>query len=288
MKDYLRLHFIVVLFGFTGILGLLISVHPLSLVFFRTLLAALGIGVLYLVHRQSLLVARKAQLQMLGVGVIIAIHWLLFFGSGRVANVSISLAGFATTSFFTALIEPLFTKRPIRRLDLLMSGIILAGLYLIFFFEFDHFLGLIMSIASAVGAAIFTTLNGSLVRQGHQPLIITFYEMVGACLTTAVFLLIYSQTNDIAFVPTTYDWLWLLILSLVCTVYGHATGTALMKRFSAFTVNLAVNLEPVYGIILAFFIFGQTERMTWGFYVGTVVILAVVLSYPFLSKKFDK
>ena len=283
-RDYLQLHFIVLIFGFTAILGKSLSVHPLSLVFFRTGMAAFGMGLVLYFRGVSLAVSPQTRNRMLVVGMIIGFHWLLFFLSGWVATASISLAGFATTSLFTAFVEPILLKRAIRRIEVFLSLVIVAGLLLIFTAELRYFLGLMLGVASAFGAAVFASLNAKLMQENNNPLVITFYEMLGACATSVICLPIFYYFAPFPFIPHGLDWLWLLILALVCTVYAHTTGTALMRKFSAFAINLTVNLEPVYGIVLAFVFFGEKERMTLGFYLGTLVVLLAVLSYPYLNK----
>lgn len=290
-KDFILLHFIIILWGFTAILGLLIEIPPVELVFYRTLLATSGLAVVILFRRIRLFIDIKNTLRLLGTGFLIAAHWILFFASARISTASVCLAGMATTSFWTSLIEPLSRKMKIRLLEVFFGLVIFCGLYLIFHFEFTHALGLVLALASALLAAIFTVINSHLTHSQNQ-YVISFYEMAGACVASVLFLPFYMHTlaqgNLLHLNPSGMDWLYLSILAFVCTVFPFAISIELMKRISAFLVNLSVNMEPVYGIILAYLIFGEKEKMNTGFYMGTLVILLSVVMYPVLRKMLDK
>ena len=288
LADYFHLHFIVLIWGFTAVLGLLAdSVSAWGLVIQRTLWAAVGLGVVMLIRRQKTQIARVEIIKLLAVGVILAVHWFTFFGSARIANASISLAGLATGSLWCSLLEPLFYRRRIRPLEVGLGLVAMAGLYVIFHFEFNHAFGLGLAVVTALLSAVFTILNSQFVKR-HDALTITFYEMLGATATGIVLALVYQQLvpNDpITFWPADpVDWLWILTLAGVCTVYAYTAAVWLMKKFSPFAVNLTVNLEPVYGVALAVLIFGEKEKMTPGFYAGAAIILLAVLAYPILSR----
>jgi drug/metabolite transporter (DMT)-like permease len=224
---------------------------------------------------------------LLGTGALISAHWILFFAAARVANASVCLAGMATCSLWTALLEPLSSRKPVRLLEIFLGLLVVVGLYVIFHFEFDHALGLILAVASAMLAAVFTIINSRFTHR-YDSLVITGYEMGGAFLATALFLPFYRETlavgNQLQLVPTAADWLYMGLLAWLCTVYAYSAAVGLMQKFSAFAMNLTVNLEPVYGIVLAFLFFGEKEKMTTGFYLGTLVILLAVLAYPALSR----
>jgi drug/metabolite transporter (DMT)-like permease len=280
-QDHLHLHFIVLICGFTAILGLFISIPPVELVFFRTLLAFLGLGGLLYYRRIPFRIGGRETSKILATGMLIAAHWILFFGAARVANASVCLAGMATSSLWTSILEPLMGGRRIRLLEIGIGLVVIAGLYVIFHFEFNHALGMTMAVGSAMLAALFSVLNSRFSRR-QNAFVITFYEMLGAFLGTAVFLPFYAAwvvpDHQLHLSPTLSDWLWIGLLALVCTVYAY----------SAAAMNLTINLEPVYGIILAFLIFRDSERMTPGFYLGTLIILASVLSYPLLNQLFTR
>ena len=293
LKDYLKLHFIVLLWGFTAILGKLLTVPPVELVFWRTLLASVGLAGLLLARGTGWRVAPAEALKLLGVGAIVAAHWITFFLAARLSSVSVCLAGMATLALWTALLEPLLLWRRVRPYEVGLGLLAMVGLYLISQAEFTQLTGLLVAVGSAGLSALFSVLNSQLVKR-HAPVRLTFYEMSGACLSIALFFPIYSayftQGQGLRLAWHGLDWLWLLLLAGVCTVYAFSSSVELMKRISAFVVNLTINLEPVYGIVLAqtMFVlgvpgFGQ-EKMSGGFYLGTVLILASVLVHPVLDR----
>lgn len=285
VRSYLHLHFLVMIWGFTAIVGLMVTISPVALVLYRTLFAAIGLGIVVLLFKKSFVIAGRDLVKILGVGFLLSAHWMLFFASARVSTASVCLTGMATTSLWTSLLEPLVNKRKISPLEVGLGILAFAGLYVVFKFEFDHALGLMLALASAMLAATFTVANSRLVQR-IDAWVITFYEMVGASLFSLLFLCISEAQNwnsGAPFIPAQGDWIWILFLAFVCTVYASTMATQLMKQFSAYLINLTINLEPVYGIALAFFIFGEKERMTQGFYMGTLLILLAVLLYPLLT-----
>lgn len=290
LQSYLHLHFVVLIWGFTAIIGLLVSLTPLSLVFYRTLLASAGMGVLLFYRKIDIRLDNRSLFKIIGTGVLIAFHWFLFFGAARASTASVCLAGMSTCSLWTSLIEPLFNHKKISWLEVLVSLVVIIGLYVIFLFEFNHILGLVMALASALLAAVFSIINGNLTRQ-HNALVITFYEMIGAFLTTVIFLPLFhfviAPDEKFNFIPQMGDWLLLFVLAWICSVYAYTASLKLLRLFSVFAMNLTINLEPVYGIILAFLILGEKERMTAGFYAGTLVILLAVLAYPWLHNRLS-
>lgn len=290
-RDFAFLHFIVLIWGFTAILGMVIALPSVEMVFFRTLLASLGLLVLVLVSRKSFHFRQGADYFItLGTGFLIAAHWILFFVSARISNVSVCLAGMATCSLWTSFLEPLANGRKIKPYEVVLSVIGFAGIVIIFNVEFEHFVGLLLAMLSAAIAALFTVINGKLTRR-QDPFVITFYEMVGATLAIALFFPIYLRLDGVeglSLQPSLSDWGYLLILSLVCTVFAYSYSVQLMRRLSAFSVNLTVNLEPVYGISMALLFFPESEQMTPGFYLGTGLILTSVLIYPLLNRAFKR
>lgn len=288
LKDFLELHFIIFLWGFTAILGKLISIPAVELVSIRTLITALALGAIIYRRGTPFWTGRKTALQITGVGFLIAAHWILFFASARVSSVSISLIGLATTSLWTSLLEPLFTKSRIKPHEILLALLIIFGLYIIFKDETDlkNILGITMAVGSALLASIFTIINSRLAKKMPSTTI-TCYEMIGAFLATVLFIPLYkvyfAEGGQLNFSLTALDWLWVLVLSLACTVYAYTAAVRLMQRISAFTINLTVNLEPVYGILLAFLIFKENKQVSDDFYVGAAIILLSVFIYPVLD-----
>ncbi len=294
VKDYLMLHFIVVIWGFTAILGLLISIPALEIVFYRTLIATLALGLIFRWKKSRITLTKLELWKVIGTGFLISAHWILFFWAARVSTASVCLAGMATTSLWTAFIEPFATKTKVKWFEILLGLMVISGLYVVFSFETGYWLGLMMAVGSALIAAIFTVINGRLTKR-HSPYVLTFYEMMGACLFSILFMPIYASfftDSGLKLIPTPMDWLWLSILGGVCTVYAFSVSVELMRRLTAFAINLTINLEPVYGIILAVLIFGEKEKMTSGFYLGTLIILLSVCLYPvfnyFIKKRITK
>ncbi|PRY37087.1 EamA-like transporter family protein [Spirosoma oryzae] len=289
--DYFQLHFIVLIWGFTAILGKLLQpLDASAVVLFRTGLATIGLLAVLRFRKQSLAIAHTDRWKLLATGGIIALHWVLFFLAARLANVSVCLAGMATSSLWASVLEPIVLRRRVRLIEVILGGVVMSGLYLIFRFEFDKVAGLAVAVFSAMLSSLFTIIN-SRFAQRYESLVISAYEMAGATVgalglwLTVRYVLPADPAQVTQFVPeTAAQWLWLGILSMVCTVYAYSVGVGLLRKFSPYMAILTVNLEPVYGILLAVLIFGDTERMTAGFYLGTLVILLAVLSYPFLDR----
>lgn len=286
-KDFLHLHFLVLIWGFTAILGVLITIPAVEIVLFRTLMASVALGLLLYARKMNFRLGSNEILKMLSTGLLMSAHWILFFAAARISTVSVALAGLATCSLWTSFIEPMLTHRKIKWFEVALGSMGMVGLYVIFQFEFDHALGLTMSVVAAFLSALFTVINGKFAAR-HNHYVITFYEMIGAFLGTVLFLPLYMRyfapEGVLQLFPTSLDWFYLSLLALVCTVYAYSIAVQLMQKISAFVINLTVNLEPVYGIILAVLIFGDDEKMTDGFYVGTLIILASVLIYPILNR----
>lgn len=295
LTDYLQLHFIVLIWGFTAILGKLLQpLDASAVVLFRTLLAVLGMGFVLWLRKQSVRVSPADRWRLLATGAIIALHWVMFFLAARIANVSVCLAGMATSSLWASVLEPLVLRRRVRLIEVVLGAIVMAGLYIIFRFEFDKVVGLSVAVFSAMLSSLFTIINSRFTHR-LDALVISFYEMAGAVLGALALWLVVQTTNSSAtslsvqYVPETpLQWVWLMLLAFVCTVYAYSVGVRLLRKFSPYMAVLTVNLEPVYGILLAVLIFGNDEHMTPGFYIGTLVILVAVLIYPFLNSRFTK
>jgi drug/metabolite transporter (DMT)-like permease len=284
IKQYIHLHFIVLLLGFTAILGGLISLGAIHLVWIRTFLAFIGLLVYFYARKIPFKLAFNHQLLLLGIGVIVALHWITFFHAVKVSNVSVTLGVFASTTLFTSFLEPLLQKRRIFWLEVLIGLIIIGGIYLIFQYEFDYYEGIIYSLISAFLNGLFIVLNRNISNRFH-PGVISFYEMIGGFVAITLFFAVSGQISyslvDISWI----DFFYLLVLGFVCTSYAFSALVEIMKYLSAYTVVLAVNMEPIYGIILAFFIFGESEKMSGGFYLGALVIMSSVIIYPVIKRK---
>jgi drug/metabolite transporter (DMT)-like permease len=226
---------------------------------------------------------------MILIGFIVALHWLSFFGAARVSNVSVSLVGFATNSLWAALLEPWFNKTKFKKYELILGLVVLFGLYVIFSFDFQYKLGLLIGVFAGFTSALFSVFNSRLVKR-IPARSITLYEMIGVFITTGLFLPLYQfsgASTELLAIPSWMDLMYIAILAGVCSVYAYTVAVELMKRVSVFMIQLTLNLEPVYGIIMAVIIFGQQEKMNVNFYIGTMIIMGAVAVYPLVKKRFE-
>jgi drug/metabolite transporter (DMT)-like permease len=288
-KSYLHLHLIVFIWGFTAILGRLISLDALPLVWFRMLFAVAFIFIYIRYYKIGIKIPRKIILKFLVAGLIIALHWFTFFRAIKVSNVSITLACLSTGAFFTSLIEPIFFGKKIVWYEIFFGIIVVFGLTIIFKVESNYVEGILLALLSAFLSASFAVINSKFV-QTYDPTVISFYELSGGVLFFSAFLLFGNSFNAEFFQLSLSDLICLLILSSVCTAYAFIASTAVMKFLSPYTVMLTINLEPIYGIILAVLIFKDKEQMSNGFYFGALIILTTVILNGVIKsrKKVDK
>ena len=278
-RSHLKLHFIVLIYGFTAILGKLISMPATQLVWYRMLIAVITFYIFLRWNKTDLSISRKQFFKLFGIGIIVALHWITFFGAIKISNVSVALGCLATTTLFTSLLEPFFFRKRINAVEVIVGILIIIGLYLIFRFETRYTSGVIVALVSAFLAGLFTVINKKMVV--HQKAsVISFYEMAGGLTIISIYLLISGWGNASLTLPSTADFIYLLALGTICTAFAFAVQVDVMKHLSAYVVALTINLEPVYGIVMAYFLFGETEHMTGGFYIGTAIILVSVLGYP--------
>jgi drug/metabolite transporter (DMT)-like permease len=277
-KALFQLHVAVFLAGFTAILGKLITLNEGLLVWFRLLITVIILGIILLLKKQLQRIPLKELLKIFGVGTIVAIHWVTFYGSVKYANVSVALVCFSASGFFTAFFEPLITKTKISFIELSLGLIAIAGIYIIFDFHPQYTLGIIFGIVSAIGSAIFPIFNKRLLYT-YSPKILTLYELGGGLLALTVLVPFYLILFPASYyIPSTKDWLLLVVLAWLCTVISFEMQLNALKKVSAFTASLTYNLEPVYGIILAFIFFKENQNLNYAFYIGVgLILLAVVL-----------
>ena len=277
-KALFQLHIAVFLAGFTAILGKLIGLNEGVLVWYRMLITALTLGLILYYRKQLVKLSLKETINVFAVGFIIAIHWVTFYGSVKYGNVSIAVVCISASGFFTAFFDPLFNRRSISFIEVLLGAIAIVGIYIIFDFHPQYKLGIIFGIISAIGSSLFPIFNKRLLVK-HDPETLTLYEMIGGFLALSVivpFYLLYFPADY--YIPTFHDWLWLLLLAWVCTVLCFDLQLNSLKKLSPFTCNLAYNLEPVYGIILAFLFFRENKDLNTKFYLGVgLILLAVIL-----------
>lgn len=287
ITSYLHLHVIVFIWGFTAILGALISLEALPLVWYRMLFASVFIFLFILIKKYPIIVSRKMFFSFIFAGLIIALHWLTFFKAIKESNISVTLACLATGAFFTSILEPIFYKRKVIAYEVVFGLIVIIGLYIIFQVEGNYIYGIILALTSAFLSALFSVINGKFAQQ-YNPTIISFYEIVGGVLFLSLYLA-FTQSFTATFFQLSFsDLKWLLVLSSVCTAYAFIASVGVMKYLSPYTVMLTINLEPIYGIILALLIFSDKEKMSFSFYIGALIILSTVILNGIMKNKKKK
>lgn len=283
-RSYLQLHLIVFIWGFTAVLGRLISLEALPLVWFRMLFAVFFILIFIKVKKIPLRIPPKVLLRFLVAGLIIALHWFTFFRAIKVSNVSITLACLSTGAFFASVIEPIFFGKKIIWYEIFFGLLVVLGLSIIFNVEGNYMEGIALALISAFLSASFAVINSKFVQE-YQPTIISFYELLGGVLFFSIFLFFVGGFNYDFFQLTTNDFIYLMILSSICTAYAFIASTQVMKFLSPYTVMLTINLEPIYGIILAVIVFKEKEQMSSSFYVGALIIVITVILNGFIKSR---
>jgi len=289
-RAYLELHLAVLLFGLTAVLGDLIQLPALVIVWWRVLLTS--ISLLFIIRRGSVLrrLPRPVIFRFMGIGVLASLHWVSFYGAIKWSNASLTLVAMATASFFTALLEPLLLNKPVKGYQMALGLLMLPGMGLIVGgIQVEMVSGLWLGLLSAFLAASFATLNKKYIGEADE-IHITFIELSSAWLFLSVVIPAYRLvTGDVlTFWPAPADWGYLLILALLCTTLAYVLALRSLRYLSAFASNLTVNLEPVYGIGLAWLLLDDHQELSAHFYAGVFLILAAVFSYPLLRRYFGK
>lgn len=277
-KAFTQLHIAVFLAGFTGILGRLIALNEGLLVWYRLLITTATLWLLVYIQKQDYKISRRDILRVFGIGAIAALHWVSFYGSIKYSNVSIALVCFSAVGFFTAFLEPLIFRVRIDLIELLLGMLVVAGIYFIFHFDPAYKTGIAIGLVSALLGSLFPILNRVVLRKITSEKV-TLYELSGGFLFLSLLLPVYLKlfpTNY--FFPDLKDWAWLLLLSWACTVLAVNLSMKALQKISAFTVNLTYNLEPVYGILLAFAVLGENKFLSKGFYVGLGFIISAIIA----------
>ncbi|WP_299101198.1 DMT family transporter [uncultured Winogradskyella sp.] len=277
LKHYLHLHFLVIIAGFTAILGKEITIGALDLVWYRMGMAAILMFIYIKIRKFNLKISKKSFLQFAIAGVIIALHWITFFEAINQANVSIALAMFSSGAFFASFIEPIFFKRRILGYEIVFGIVVILGVLLITSSEMGYINGIVLGLFSALFSTLFAVINGRFIEQ-HSATIISFYEFICGVVFLTIFILLTGKTFNAAFFTlSNEDWVYLFILASVCTAYAFIGSVDVMRYISPFTVILSYNLEPIYGIAIALFLYPETEKMSSQFYLGAILILITVL-----------
>jgi len=287
-KAYVELHVAVFLFGFTAILGDLISLSATMLVWWRVLITCISLFFLLRFGKRMTKLSGKILAILFGIGVLVALHWITFFGAIKYSNASVALIALATASFFTAFIEPMILKKPFSWVEAGLGFMIVPGMALVVSnIDLSMYIGIYLGLISSLLAVIFSVLNKKYINDA-DPMTITFVELGAAWLFITICLpfIFLSSAEPITFWPTSMDFMYLLVLALACTTLAYILSLRALKHLTAFATNLTINLEPVYGIILAWIILQENEELNLGFYMGCALIVLVVFAYPFLKNKF--
>lgn len=285
--NYLHLHFIVFIWGFTAVLGALISIDAIPLVWYRMAIATVLVLLFVLPRKKRLKYPRRTLLAFFGGGLIIAVHWLAFFGAIKVSNVSVTLAVMSTGAFFTAFLEPLFYRRKIIWYEVLFGILVIAGLYIIFKVETEYTLGILLSLAAAFLGALFAVINGRFALK-YDASSVSLYELFFGTLCISVYLGASEAFTASFFQLSVNDWIFLGILASVCTAYAFIASIHVLKWISPYTAMLTINMEPVYGILLALLILGESENMSSQFYLGAVIIIVTVLANGIVKNRRER
>ena len=287
LKSYLNLHLIVFIWGFTAILGALITIDADFLVWYRMLFAALFLGTFLLIKKIPFEISFSAALKLIFVGLLIALHWITFFESIKVATVSITLSVFSLGAFIASILEPIFYGRKVLWYEVFFGLVIIAGLALILQVEINYLHGMLLALVSIVLGVVFTLFNGKLIAH-HEPSVIAFYEFLAGFLFISIYFLFRGSFTVESFVLTPKNWLLILLLASICTAYAFTASVKVMRRLSPYTVMLTTNLEPVYGIVLAYFIIGGKEKMSAEFYIGALIIVITVILNGIIKHYMEK
>jgi len=284
LKSYLHLHLIVFIWGFTAVLGKLISLEALDLVWYRMLFASVIMTFVIIFNKNRIKVPFHILIGFIVSGIIIALHWLTFYQAIKVSNVSITLACLSTGAFFASILEPIFYKRKIIWYEVLFGLIVIFGLGIIFKVETQYTTGIYLAVTSAFLSALFSVMNGKYAKE-YSPSVISVYELSSGFIFLSIYLYFADNFTPKFFSLSPNDLLWLFLLSSICTAYAFSASVKVMKFLSPFTVMLTINLEPIYGIILVLLILPENEKMSPMFYIGAIIILATVIANGIIKNR---
>ncbi len=286
--NYFLLHLIVFIWGWTAILGKAIELPALQLVWLRMPIALAGIFLYMILRRHNLITDVKKLSIYFGLGMIVALHWICFYAAIKESNVSVTLACFSTGSLFSAFIEPFFFKRKVRVYEVVFGLMVVAALIMIFRVETQYTFGIVLGILAALTSSIFGVFNGILMRNGHNGPLVSLYEMTGGFIGMSIYVLIAHPWDGGLFTMTTQDFWLLLLLGLLCTSIPFLISLHILKTISPYTVSLTLNLETLYGIIFAYFIFHEDKQLTGTFYVGSAIILSTIFINGWIKMREKK
>ncbi len=287
-KSLIHLHFLIFLWGFTSIFGVLITLDPILIVWFRLLIAAILIFVfLFLIYKDSLRLSNSSFFNFFIGGLLISIHWYLFFYSIKISSISLTLSILSTASLMTSFLEPIFYKRPFRIHELVFGLIAVVGLVLIFGIQYKNYFAILISLICTLLSVLFSILNGYLIKN-HSSFQISFYEILFGLIITS-FIILFSDIQFPLLISIKFtDWIYIFILGSLCTAYAFVASTYILKFISPYTMMMSLNLEPIYGIIFSLIIFGEKEYMSIQFYIGAgIIFLGVIGNILYKYKKIS-
>lgn len=288
-KYYLLLHFIILMWGFTGILGKLIDLDPLTIVWHRLLIAVIALAIAMPLLKRSFRIESWKQLfSFLFVGVIVALHWMTFYISIELSTASLGILCLSTATIHVAWLEPIIMKRKFSWVELLLSSVVIYGIYFVSGdFDAKEYEALVYGLVSALLASVFAVFNAKF-AETSAPSKITFYELLSGLVFLSFFLIYTGDFSSALFVMTTSDFLWLLFLGVLCTSFAFLVAVELTHRLGAFLVSLTINLEPVYTILLAIVILNENENVGAKFYIGSSIIVLVVIANGLIKRSQRK
>lgn len=287
-KSFIQLHIAVFLAGFTGTLGRLINLNEGLLVWYRLLITAGTMWILFSFTKKLQSISWQDIIKLSAVGLLSALHWVAFYGSIKQSNVSVALVCFSAVGFFTALFEPFLLRKKMNWIELFLGLLVIAGIYIIFHFDPKYKTGIVLGVLCAILLAFSMIFLRGFIQRINPETALT-YQLSGAFIYLTLLMPLYLH-----YFPTTYiipdlkDWMWLLILGWLCSVFAFQLTGHSLKKLTAFTVNLTFNLEPVYGIVLAFMIFGESKELSWSFFLGFAFIAASLILHVILLIKQEK
>jgi drug/metabolite transporter (DMT)-like permease len=285
--NLLLLHLIVLVWGLTGILGREITLEPFLLVWWRVLIAVATIAAIAMVSRRNLAAGGRELVRFAGVGILTAAHWVCFFASIKYSKISVALVVLSTSAFFVSVIHPVLKREAPKRYEMVLGLVVVVGIFLIFKFETAYTLGILLSLMAAFLAALFSTLNSRLVVK-HEPMKIAFWEMLFAFVGVTVYLATSGEAEYMMQLPSYRDFQLLLLLGVLCTGVAFIVSIRVMRVLSPFTCALAINMEPVYTIMLALVLYGSDEWMSPQFYLGGLVIMSTLFVDTWLKQRSKK
>lgn len=291
-KAYIQMHLAIFLWGFTGIFGKAILMNEIMIVWYRMIISAVALLIIMFFAKQLVFPDRKTTFRIAAVGIIVCFHWVFFYASIKASNVSIALSCFSSVSLFTAFLEPVIHKQKIKWRDLFLGLVVMVGIYIIFSFQQWYAKGILFALFSAFLGSMFTVINKRLVA-ANSPSAVTFIELVsGFLFLSAILPLILKvfsyefeipRNGLISFTSNTNDWLWLVLLSVLCTAVAFTISLEALRKISAYTMNLSVNLEPLYSIVLAMIFFDEGKTLNSGFYIGTLIVMVAVFVHTIIE-----